>query len=167
MLRSSPQLLLGSSTVSDETSTVQAVGVDEIHIGPGQANRAYLAIMRGLETESVIHIGDGKGVSGLDGTLSRLNAGKLQVVAACVANAYSFRFAEHFSQAQIVFDHFHIIKLMNDKLDYVRRMGTAKLDSMERKRLKGLRFIFLKKRGGCPSKTIGTSCTTRRKGPGV
>ena len=92
--------------------------------------------MRDLESGAVIHVGDGKGVSALDGALSKLNASKLQVVAMDMANAYSSWFKEHFPQAQIVFDHFHVIKLMNDRLDHVRRRVTTKLDSMERKHLK-------------------------------
>ena len=133
-----------------DTSKVQAVGVDEIHIGHGQAKRAYLTIVRDLESGAVIHVGDGKGVSALEGALSKLNASKLQVVAMDMANAYSSWFAEHFPKAQIVFDHFHVIKLMNDRLDNVRRRVTAKLDSMERKHLKGLRFVSLKNKEDIP-----------------
>ena len=133
-----------------DTSKVQAVGVDEIHIGHGQAKQAYLTIIRDLETGAVIHVGNGKGVSALEGALSKLNASKLQVVAMDMANAYSSWFAEHFPKAQIVFDHFHVIKLMNDRLDNVRRRVTAKLDSMERKHLKGLRFVSLKNKEDIP-----------------
>ena len=133
-----------------DTSNVQAVGVDEIHIGHGQAKQAYLTIVRDLESGAVIHVGNGKGVSALEGALSKLNASKLQVVAMDMANAYSSWFKEHFPKAQIVFDHFHVIKLMNDRLDHVRRRVMAKLDSMERKHLKGLRFIFLKNEEDIP-----------------
>ena len=133
-----------------DTSKVQAVGVDEIHIGHGQANRAFLTIVRDLESGAVIHVGEGKGVSALEGALSKLNASKLQLVAMDMANAYSTWFAEHFPRAQIVFDHFHVIKLMNDRLDHVRRRVAAKLDSMERKHLKGLRFVFLKNEEDIP-----------------
>ena len=133
-----------------DTSKVQAVGVDEIHIGHGQAKQAYLTIVRDLERGAVIHVGDGKGVSALEGALSKLNASKLQVVAMDMANAYSTWFAEHFPRAQIVFDHFHVIKLMNDRLDHVKRRVAAKLDSMERKHLKGLRFVFLKNEEDIP-----------------
>ena len=67
-----------------------------------------------------------------------------------MANAYSTWFAEHFPQAQIVFDHFHVIKLMNDKLDHVRRRVMGRLDSIQQKQLKGLRFIFLKNNEDIP-----------------
>ena len=133
-----------------DTSKVQAIGVDEIHIGHGQAKQAYLTIVRDLESGAVIHSGDGKGVSALEGALSKLNASKLQVIAMDMANAYSSWFKERFPQAQIVFVHFHVVKLMNDRLDHVRRRVTAKQDSMESKHLKGLSFVFLKNKEDIP-----------------
>ena len=63
-----------------DTSKVRAVGIDEIHIGHGQAKRSYLTIIRDLETGAVIHVGNGKGVSALDGALSKLSESKLQIV---------------------------------------------------------------------------------------
>ncbi len=64
-----------------DTSKVKAVGVDEIHIGHGQANRAFLTVVRDLESGAVIHVGNGKGISALERALSIFNASKLQVVA--------------------------------------------------------------------------------------
>ena len=93
--------------------------------------------MRDLESGAVIHVGEGKGVSALEGALNKLSASKLQLVAMDMANAYSTWFAEHFPRAQIVFDHFHVIKLMNDKLDHVRRRVMGKLDTIQQKQLKG------------------------------
>ena len=54
-----------------DTSKARAVGIDEIHIGLGQAQRSYLTIIRDLESCAVIHVGNGKGVFALDGTLSK------------------------------------------------------------------------------------------------
>ena len=133
-----------------DTSKVRVVGIDEIHIGHGQAKHSYLTIIRDLESGAVIHVGNGKGVSALDGALSKLSESKLQIVSMDMANAYSTWFAEHFPHAQIVFDHFHVIKLMNDKLDHVRRRVMNKLDSVQQKQLKGLRFIFLKNEEDIP-----------------
>ena len=133
-----------------DTSRVQAIGIDEIQVGHGQANRSFLTIVRDLESGAVIHVGDGKGVAALEGALSKLNASRLKLVTMDMANAYYTWFAEHFPQAQIVFDHFHVVKLMNDRLDHVRRRVTAKLDAVQKKQLKGLRFIFLKNNEDIP-----------------
>ena len=62
-------------------SNVPATGVDEIHVGHGQANRAFLMIERNPERGADIHFGNGKDVSAMEGALSRLNASRLQVAA--------------------------------------------------------------------------------------
>ena len=103
-----------------------------------------LTIIRDLESGAVVHVGEGKGISALDGALRKLKKSKLRVVTMDMANAYYTWISEHFPKVSIVFDHFHVIKLMNDKLDYVRRRVVAKLDAVQQKQLKGLRFVFLK-----------------------
>ena len=133
-----------------DTSRVQAIGIDEIHVGHGQANQSFLTIVQDLESGAVIHAGDGKGVAALEGALSKLNASRLKLVTMDMANAYFTWFAEHFPRAQIVFDLFHVVKLMNDRLDHVRRRVTDKLDTVQQKQLKGLRFIFLKNNEDIP-----------------
>ena len=68
-------------------------------------------------------------------------------------NAYYSWISENFPQARIVFDYFHIIKLMNDKLDLIRRRVTAQMDALQRKQLKGRRFIFLRNNEDLPEDT--------------
>ena len=126
-----------------QTAHVKAIGIDEIHIGKGMQNQQYLTIVRDLQSGAVIHVGDGKGVSALSGALRKLRKSKLKIVTMDMANAYYSWISENFPQAHIVFDHFHVIKLMNDKLDLVRRRITAKMDDSQRKQLKGMRFVFL------------------------
>ena len=126
-----------------QTAHVKAIGIDEIHIGRGMQNQQYLTIVRDLQSGAVIHVGDGKGISALAGALKKLKKSKLKVVTMDMANAYYSWISENFPNVRIVFDHFHVIKLMNDKLDLVRRRITAKMDDSQRKQLKGMRFIFL------------------------
>ena len=133
-----------------QTAHVKAIGIDEIHVGRGMQNEQFLTIVRDLNSGAVIHVGDGKGISALAGALKRLKKSKLKIVTMDMANAYYSWISENFPQACIVFDHFHVIKLMNDKLDLVRRRVTAKLDDLQRKQLKGLRFVFLKNNEDLP-----------------
>ncbi len=133
-----------------QTAHVKAVGIDEIHIGRGMQNQQFLTIVRDLESGAVIHVGDGKGVSALAGALKKLKKSKLKIVTMDMANSYYTWISENFPKAHIVFDHFHVIKLMNDKLDFVRRRVTAKMDDLQKKQLKGLRFIFLKNKEDLP-----------------
>ena len=133
-----------------QTAHIKAIGIDEIHVGNGKAGDQYLTIIRDLESGAVVHVGDGKGVAALDGALKKLKKSKLRVVTMDMANAYYSWIAEHFPKVSIVFDHFHVIKLMNDKLDHVRRRVVAKLDAVQQKQLKGLRFVFLKNNEDLP-----------------
>jgi transposase len=127
-----------------QTSHVKAVGIDEIHVGRGQTDSQYLTIVRDLNSGAVIHVGDGKGIKALDGALRKLKRSKLKVVTMDMSNAYHSWISRHFPKARIVFDHFHVIKLMNERLDKVRRRIVSKLDDLQKKQLKGLRFIFLR-----------------------
>ena len=127
-----------------QTAHIKAIGIDEIHVGKGMQNQQYLTIVRDLQSGAVIHVGEGKGISALAGALKKLKKSKLRIVTMDMANAYYSWISENFPKANIVFDHFHVIKLMNDKLDLVRRRITAKMDEVQRKQLKGLRFIFLR-----------------------
>ena len=133
-----------------QTAHVKAIGIDEIHVGKGMRNSQYLTIVRDLKSGAVIHVGEGKGITALAGALKKLKRSKLKVVTMDMANAYSSWISENFPQAHIVFDHFHVIKLMNDKLDMVRKRITSKMNEVQRKQLKGLRFIFLKNHENLP-----------------
>ena len=133
-----------------QTEHVKAIGIDEIHVGKGMGNDQYLTIVRDLESGAVIHVGEGKGITALAGALKKLKKSKLKVVTMDMANAYYSWISENFPQAHIVFDHFHVIKLMNDKLDKVRKRITSKMNEVQRKQLKGLRFIFLKNNEDLP-----------------
>ena len=133
-----------------QTAHVRTIGIDEIHIGKGMQNQQYLTIVRDLQSGAVIHVGEGKGISALAGALKKLKKSKLRIVTMDMANAYYSWISENFPQAHIVFDHFHVIKLMNDKLDMVRRRITAKMDDVQRKQLKGLRFVFLRNNEDLP-----------------
>ena len=133
-----------------QTAHIKAIGIDEIHVGKGMQNQQYLTIVRDLQSGAVIHVGEGKGISALAGALKKLKKSKLRIVTMDMANAYYSWISEYFPNAHIVFDHFHVIKLMNDKLDLVRRRITAKMDDVQRKQLKGLRFIFLRNNEDLP-----------------
>ena len=128
-----------------QTENVEGVGIDEIHTGTNRdGTQRYLTIVRDLDTGNVVHIGDGKGVSALNGALKKLKKSKLKVVTMDMANAYSSWIQKYFPKVRIVFDHFHVIKLMNDKLDKFRRRFVSQLDESYRSQFKRLRWLFLK-----------------------
>ena len=63
-----------------------------------------------------------------------------------MSNSYASWVSEHLPKAQIIFDHFHVIKAMNEKLDAIRRSVMRDLDDDARKSLKNMRMWFLKNR---------------------
>ncbi len=113
------------------------------YIGKGKENSGFLTIVRDLESGAVIHVGEGKGVDALAGALKKLKKSKLRVVTMDMANAYSSWIGKNFPKVHIVFDPFHVIKLMNEKLDKIRRRVVGQLDETQKRQFKGLRFIFL------------------------
>lgn len=127
-----------------QTAHIKIIGIDEIHVGRGRINSQYLTIVRDLISGAVIHVGDGKGIQALEGALRKLKKSKLRVVTMDMANAYYSWISRNFPKAKIVFDHFHVVKLMNERLDKIRRRVIAKLDDIQKKQLKGLRFVFLR-----------------------
>jgi Transposase and inactivated derivatives len=127
------------------TVHVKRIGIDEIHIGTKpDRTQHYLTIVRDLESGAVIHIGEGKGISALEGLQNKLRKKKLRVVAMDMSNAYSSWVEKHFPKARIVFDHFHVIKLMNERLDKLRRRYILELDASQRQQFKRLRMLFLR-----------------------
>ena len=83
-----------------QTAHINAIGIDEIHVGNGKADSQYLTIVRDLNSGAVIHVGEGKGVAALEGALRKLKKSKLRVVTMDMANAYYSWIAEHFPQGQ-------------------------------------------------------------------
>ena len=127
-----------------QTSHIKAIGIDEIYVSRSQDKGKYLTIIRDLGSGAVIHVGDGKGTEAIHGALRKLRKAKLKFVTMDMANAYYNWFAKYFPKVKIVFDHFHVIKLMNEKVDKVRRRVVSKMGEVQKKQLKGLRFVFLK-----------------------
>lgn len=109
-----------------DLSEVRIMGVDEIYVG----KKKYKTVVRGLENGCVLHVGDGKGGKAMGELHVKLaHAGaRIEVVAMDMSSGYSAWARENLPGAEIVFDHFHVIKLMNDKLDKIRRRVVVDLD---------------------------------------
>lgn len=121
---------------------VQYIGIDEIHIG----KNGFFTIVRDLESGNVLHIGDGKDSEALSEFSLRLKRQRIKIKAVSLdfGRAYSKWAKENIPDAEIVYDHFHLIKLMNDKVDKIRRSTMSKLEDEEKKKLKNKRWLFLR-----------------------
>jgi transposase len=122
---------------------LKRIAIDEIAVGKG---RRYLTVVLDLETGAVVFVGDGRGGDALKPFWKRLRRGQARVeaVAMDMSPAYRQAVSEHLEGAVIVFDHFHVIKLFNDKLSDLRRSLYHQAEDEQKKVLKGSRWLLLK-----------------------
>jgi transposase len=122
---------------------LRQIAIDEINIGKGHR---YLTIVLDLLTGAVVFVGDGKGVDALKPFWKRLRGArtKIEAVATDMSPAYIRAVRDNIAGAVHVFDHFHVIKLYNEKLSAFRRRLFHELTAQGQKLLKGVRWLLLK-----------------------
>jgi transposase len=123
---------------------LRQIAIDEIAVAKGHR---YLTIVMDLESGAVVFVGDGKGADALKPFWKRLrpSKAKIEAVAMDMSAAYRGAVSAHLPKATIVFDHFHVIKLYNDKLSQLRRdLYREATEKMHKDVLKGTRWLLLK-----------------------
>ncbi|VGO19566.1 ISL3 family transposase [Pontiella sulfatireligans] len=122
---------------------VAYLGIDEVYLGK---RLGYITVVRDIDSGAVLFIGKGKGGDALKKFRKRIKrkAKQIKAVAIDMANSYSAWVAEVLPDADIVYDHFHVIKSMNDKLNTLRRSTMNRLEDDQKKELKGKRFLLLR-----------------------
>jgi len=60
--------------------------------------------------------------------------------------AYWSAVLDHLPDAVLVFDKFHVIKLMNERLDDLRRQMVREAEGALKLKIKGTRFLLLRNR---------------------
>ena len=126
-----------------DISHVRHIGIDEFAVAKGHI---YKTIVVDLETGRVIYIGQGKGSDALDGFRKKVaKAGiGIEAVATDLSPAFIAAVTTNLPEATLVFDHFHVVKLMNDALDEIRRgIYREEKDLNKRKVIKGTRWLLL------------------------
>lgn len=126
-----------------ELKDLRLLAIDEISIGRGHR---YLTVVMDLETGAVVFIGKGKGASALAPFWKRLKraGAAIEAVAIDMSQAYMNAVGAHLPHATLVFDHFHVVKLMNDKLSDLRRTLQRQAAEQDKEVLKGTRWLLLK-----------------------
>jgi transposase len=120
------------------------IAIDEISIGQGHQ---YLTVVLNLESGAVVFVGEGKGSDALIPFWKSLKSSKARIkaVAMDMSQAYISAVTSNLPEAAIVFDHFHVIKLYNEKLTNLRRDLHRELtDLLQKEVLKGTRWLLLK-----------------------
>ncbi len=123
---------------------LKRIAIDEISIGKGHR---YLTVVLDLDSGAVVFVGDGKGAEALEPFWSRLRRckAKIKAVAMDMSPAYIRAVMDHLPKARIVFDHFHVIKLYNEKLSDLRRKLYHEVHDVRHKEvIKGSRWLLLK-----------------------
>lgn len=123
---------------------LRRIAIDEIAIGKGHR---YLTVVLDLESGAVVFVGDGKGSDALKPFWKRLRAARarIEAVATDMSPAYIHAVREHLPDATHVFDHFHVVKLFNEKLsDFRRELYREATDQWHKQILKGTRWLLLK-----------------------
>ena len=127
-----------------QLTQVRQIAIDEICIGRGYR---FLTLVLDLETGAILFVGEGKKAESLRPFWRRLRAARANVEAVAIdmSPAYLSAVEENLPAATVVFDHFHIIKLMNEKLTALRRdLHREAVDKRRQQVLKGTRWLLLK-----------------------
>jgi transposase len=122
---------------------VRYLAIDEFAIAKGHK---YMTGVIDLQKGRILHVGDGK-----DGNavipflqhLKRIRDYGIEAVAIDMSPAYLSAVRETLLNVPIVFDHFHVIKRMNERLDELRRAIFRRADNPTQQLLKGVRFLVL------------------------
>lgn len=126
---------------ADDPSSTRYLGIDETSSRKGHA---YVTIGVDLESKRVIHVSEGKGKATIETikiylTQKNVPTEQINQMSMDLSPAYIAGAAEHFPNAQITFDRFHVVKLLNEAMDQVR-----KSERKEHAMLKGEKYTFLK-----------------------
>ena len=124
---------------------LRQLAIDEIAVGGGHR---YLTVVLDLLSGAVVFVGDGKGVDALRPFWTRLRhaRARIEAVATDMSPAYIRAVRDNLPGVVHVFDHFHVIKLYNDKLSAFRRELFHQLSQQDRSIIKGIRWLLLKNR---------------------
>jgi len=124
---------------------LKKIAIDEISIGKGHR---YLTVVLDLITGAVVFVVADKGTDALDPFWKRIRCAKARIKAVAIDMSPSCISAviSHLPNVKIVFDHFHVIKLFNDKLSNLRRdLYHEVKDILQKQVLKGTLWLLLKK----------------------
>ncbi len=135
---------LQSEYGAPDLSSLRRISIDEFATHKGQV---YKTIVVDLDSGRIVYVGDGNGKGALDGFWERLGEDKEHIEAVCtdLSAAYVGAVTEHLPGATLVVDHFHVMKLMNEKLDLLRRqLWHMEKDVNKRKVIKGTRWLLLR-----------------------
>lgn len=128
-----------------DLSNVTRIGIDEFAVRKGHV---YKTIVVDLDTGRIVYVGDGRGSDSLTAFWKRVKRKgiKIELVTSDMSAAYITSVKENAPDAVHVYDKFHVVKLVTDAVDKVRRsVWSQETDVEKRKLIKGTRWMLLSK----------------------
>ena len=121
------------------------LSIDEIYLG---RDKKYRTLVIDLESGRIVYVAQGKGAEALRKFWRALRLSKAQIAAVTMdmSAAYWAAVAENLPDAAVVFDRFHIVKLVNEKLDDLRRALVREATGRMKQTVKGIRYLLLTRR---------------------
>jgi len=119
------------------------VSIDEIAIKKGHK---YMTIFTDISTGQIIHAVEGRSENVLRPFLQLLakKAKRLKGIGIDMSAAYASSVKKHLPAVAIIFDRFHVTKLLNNTIDNIRRFEYSKCQDKGLRVLKGQRFLLLR-----------------------
>jgi transposase len=119
------------------------LSIDEIAIKKGHK---YMTIFSDISTGRIIHAVEGRKEEALRPFLKQLakKARRLRGIAIDMSAAYASSVRLHLPNVEIIFDRFHVTKLLTDTIDKIRRFEYARHNNKGLRVLKGQRFLLLR-----------------------
>lgn len=144
MVRNIQMEFLQKKYSKPDLSNLRYISIDEFATHKGHV---YKTIVVDLETGRIVFVGDGHGKTALEPFWERLGDKKNHIEAVCtdLSSAYTNAVKSNLPNASLVVDHFHVVKLMNEKIDQLRRqLWHMEKDLNKRKIIKGTRWLLLR-----------------------
>lgn len=127
-----------------ELEGLKHLGLDEKSFRRGQS---YISVLTDLGPEPrVLEVAEGRRTEdavGLIHTLPETQRAQVAAVAIDMSAAYEAAVREALPSAAVVYDRFHVSKLLGEAVDQVRRAEHKELSAEGDERLKGSRYIWL------------------------
>jgi len=134
-------LYVSAARFDEDYGGVTAVGMDETSVAKGHA---YITLFVDMFLRKTLHVAEGKGSETVKAFVQDLmqhggNPANITDVSCDMSPAFIKGVHDNLPHAAITFDKFHILKIINEAVDEVRR-EEAKTNPL----LKGARYVFLK-----------------------
>lgn len=137
--------VVGRRRDGDLLDDLECIGVDELSY---RRHHEYVTVVVDHIRQRVVWVAEGKNSATLGRFFDDLGterAAKLKVVTVDMSAAYVQTVKVRAPRATLVFDRFHVQRLVQDALDQVRRAEVRDLEDLgERRDLKGTRWALLK-----------------------